>query len=107
MQLTIVTSPVQRRVALVVLETALFFRKGDLKQLAQPRGVAPSSRIVQGRSPSGVSTEDRRFLFQQHLHTLLMSRHDLAHVAIKTQNTPQLAGDDTIENGQTGAPCLA
>lgn len=56
--LTVVTSPVQRCVALVVFEIAVLFRLRHLEQLTQPCGMAPSSRIVQGCPPSGIFTED-------------------------------------------------
>lgn len=75
--LTIVASPVQRRVALVVLERTVFLRQGHLQQLAQPRGVAAGRRVVQGGPPSGIFAENRDLFLQQHLHTFLMTRHDL------------------------------
>ena len=78
----------QGRVALVVFEATVLFRLGNLEQLTQPRGMAPSGRIVQGRPASGVSAEDARVLFQQQLHTFLMSCHNLAH---DNENTKQTA----------------
>ena len=46
---------------------------GDAEELAQPRGVAPRGRQVQGRTTPRVAQQHGGLLLQQTLNTLLLA----------------------------------
>lgn len=82
---TVVAGPVQRGVSAVVSQRGQgrWLGAGDAQQLAKPGGVASGRSQVDGGTTPRVAEQNRGFLLQQTLDTLLLTTQQLGRENIK------------------------